>query len=76
MSEQHQLKNATLSVNPLFRQSRCPHPARNGSYEEYARPDGSSFCRACGEELDPPGTNIIGGGCRLVSVSGIFAALK
>lgn len=29
----------------------CPHPARSGRHEEYARPDGSSFCRACGVEL-------------------------
>ena len=33
---------------------KCPHPARNGHHEEYARPDGSSFCRACGAEILPP----------------------
>ena len=33
---------------------KCRHPARNGWHEEYARPDGSSFCRACGVEITPP----------------------
>lgn len=32
----------------------CPHPARRGNHEEYVRSDGSTFCRACGEELTPP----------------------
>lgn len=40
--------------NPLFKDRNCTHPARSGVHEEYGRPDGSSFCRACGEELDPP----------------------
>ncbi len=41
-------------MNPLLRQHDCPHPARKGVHEEYGRPAGSSFCRACGAELDPP----------------------
>lgn len=34
--------------------SLCPHPARSGKHEEYMRPNGSTFCRACGAELVPP----------------------
>lgn len=40
--------------NPLFKVRDCSHPARSGVHEEYGRPDGSSFCRACGLEMDPP----------------------
>jgi len=36
-------------------ETTCPHPARRGSHEAYTRPNGSTFCRACGEELTPPG---------------------
>lgn len=32
---------------------KCDHPARNGRHEECARPDGSTYCRACGKELEP-----------------------
>ena len=34
----------------------CPHPARDGRHEEYLRSNGSTFCRACGCELNPPKT--------------------
>jgi len=40
--------------NPLFKTRDCTHPSRKGVHEEYGRPDRSSFCRACGMELDPP----------------------
>ena len=33
--------------------SVCSHPARSGVHEEYVRQNGSTFCRACGEELGP-----------------------
>ena len=29
----------------------CPHPARSGHHEVYGRPNGTSFCRACGAEF-------------------------
>ena len=38
--------------------SECTHPARGGHHEEYSRPDGSSFCRACGEEIAPQETEV------------------
>lgn len=34
----------------------CPHPGRKG-HEVYARPDGSSHCRACGAEWPPSPTS-------------------
>lgn len=50
----------------------CTHPARRGRHEEYIRPDGSRFCRACGRELDPP--RVVAGIPRSVIAPEIAAA--
>lgn len=47
--------------NPLFKTRDCGHPDREGVHEEYVRPDGSSFCRACGLEIEPAITGWIVG---------------
>jgi hypothetical protein len=38
----------------MTRESECPEPHRKGHHEMYARPDGTYFCRACGEEFPKP----------------------